>query len=135
MGSRWYKIKQNIVRNKRSLYFVGVGIVFFGVLYIVTTVWKVPLCLFRNLFGVRCMGCGLTRGFISILAGDLSAATAYNALSLPLFAAMAGYGVLLAVDILCGTECLTFMRRQVAKPYMYLVYVAIFICGAVFNYS
>ncbi len=81
------------------------------------------------------MGCGLTRGFIAVLEGDLSAATAYNALSVPLFVAMVGYGALLAIDILCDTEWLAFARRQMAKPYMYPVYAAIYIGGALLNYS
>ena len=135
MDGRWYKIKQNIVRHKRSLCSVGVGIVFFGVLYAVTVIWHIPLCLFRNVFGVRCMGCGLTRGFIAVLTGDIVAAMAYNVLSVPLFAAMTGYGALLLIDIVYGTDCLTAVQRQMAKPYMYPAYVAIFIGGIILNYS
>ena len=37
--------------------------------------WEVPpVCLFTNLFGVECLGCGLTRSFTYMGHGDLHAA-------------------------------------------------------------
>jgi len=44
------------------------------------------VCQFRNLTGLDCPGCGLSRAFVSIAHGDLAAAWKYNAASLLVFA-------------------------------------------------
>ncbi len=52
------------------------------------------VCLFRNLFGLRCPACGLTRAFCCALHGDFGAAFAYNPLvvvALPVCAIAAIY--------------------------------------------
>lgn len=36
------------------------------------------LCLFRNLTGWECPGCGMTRAVLSLLRGDLATALHYN---------------------------------------------------------
>lgn len=36
------------------------------------------LCLVRRLFGVECLGCGMTRGISQLLHGHWQAALAYN---------------------------------------------------------
>ncbi len=40
------------------------------------------LCLWRNLFGVDCISCGLTRAVCSVVHGDLLRAMHYNPLVL-----------------------------------------------------
>jgi hypothetical protein len=37
-----------------------------------------PVCSSRLLFGVECPGCGLTRSFVALAAGDLSASWRYH---------------------------------------------------------
>jgi hypothetical protein len=46
------------------------------------------ICVFKNLLGIECPGCGMTRAFSCILHGDLVAAISYNrlvAIVFPLF--------------------------------------------------
>jgi hypothetical protein len=43
------------------------------------------LCLFRNLTGWECPGCGMTRAILCLLRGDLAAALHYNRLALIVF--------------------------------------------------
>lgn len=38
------------------------------------------VCLFRNLFGTECCGCGMTRALFSLLHLDFGAAWSYNRL-------------------------------------------------------
>ncbi len=38
------------------------------------------VCLFRNLFGAECYGCGMTRALFSLLRLDFGAAWGYNRL-------------------------------------------------------
>jgi len=57
------------------------GIVLLGALPVET--WdRVPsLCLWRNLFGVRCLGCGGVHAVAALLHGDIVSAVQYNALA------------------------------------------------------
>lgn len=36
------------------------------------------LCIYRSLFGFRCLGCGMTHAFSSVVHGEWAAAWAYN---------------------------------------------------------
>ena len=45
------------------------------------------VCTFRNLTGLSCPGCGLTRSFICLMDGDFPAAWQFNPAGLALFAA------------------------------------------------
>jgi len=39
---------------------------------------RIPLCLFRNLLGWECWGCGMTRAFFSLIHGHWEQAIHYN---------------------------------------------------------
>jgi len=43
------------------------------------------ICLFKNLFGIECWGCGITRSIISIIHLDFTAAFHYNKLIIIVF--------------------------------------------------
>lgn len=43
------------------------------------------VCLYRNLFGVECWGCGITRAVVSVMYLDFSGAVACNRLVLIVF--------------------------------------------------
>ncbi len=66
-----------------------------GVLFVVPTdvLSAVPsICLFRNFFGVECLGCGMVRAASCLLHGHLAEAAAFNRLvfaALPLAALLA----------------------------------------------
>ncbi|MBX2860217.1 MAG: DUF2752 domain-containing protein [Vampirovibrio sp.] len=47
--------------------------------------WIPDPCVFKAVFQLPCLTCGLTRGFISVLQGDLTRATQYHLLTAPLF--------------------------------------------------
>lgn len=49
----------------------------------------IDVCWSQQLLGRACPGCGLTRSFVAIAAGQLSHAMAYNPMGLPLFLAFA----------------------------------------------
>ena len=42
-------------------------------------------CIFKRIFNIPCISCGLTRAFISIIHLDFISALKYNVLSIPLF--------------------------------------------------
>jgi hypothetical protein len=66
---------------------------------VASVVWRPPddggvvLCLFRNLTGLPCVGCGLTRSFCALAKGEAARAFAFHALGPALFAAACVYWV------------------------------------------
>ena len=47
------------------------------VIVILFAVFKIP-CVFKQLFGVACFGCGMTRAYISLLWFDIAAAFSFH---------------------------------------------------------
>lgn len=45
---------------------------------------KVPICLWKRLFGVACPGCGMLRGISAWICGRFGEALSYNYLALPI---------------------------------------------------
>ena len=85
------------------------------------------LCPINNLFGVSCFGCGMTRGFISILNLDFKAAYKFNVLSIPLFIGIALYSVFSLTDIIFDKNYIFIIEKQLSKKYMFLIYAMILI--------
>ncbi len=48
------------------------------------------LCLFKHVFGVACLGCGMTRAMSSLLHAEAGAALAYNKLVVVVFPLLCG---------------------------------------------
>ncbi len=53
----------------------------------------IVLCVFRNLTGIPCMGCGLTRSFCALAKGEATRAFLFHPLGPALFAAACVYWV------------------------------------------
>jgi hypothetical protein len=49
------------------------------------------VCLFKNLTGLPCPGCGLTHSFCSLAKGRVASAFAFNAIGPPMFLLAAGF--------------------------------------------
>jgi hypothetical protein len=47
------------------------------------------LCLFKNLFGIECPGCGMTRALSGVLHGDFAGAFQYNKMIVAVFPLLA----------------------------------------------
>jgi hypothetical protein len=60
---------------------------------------RIPMCIFRELTGLPCPGCGSTRAGLAILRGDLLAALAFNPL---MTLALLGVGLWLGVRFATG---------------------------------
>ena len=61
-------------------------------------------CLFKNLTGICCPGCGLTRSFRCILELDFSGAIYYNILGIPLFIGTIIGIVMIIKDIILNSD-------------------------------
>lgn len=133
MDSRWCKIKRNIYKKRYSLYSICIGFVFFILLWILTAVFKQSLCLVKNLFGIQCFGCGMTRGFIAILNLDFYSAVCFNVLSIPLFLGILSYLTLMIIDILFSKHLVDKFEKFLSKKFMLFVYVIILVVSVVLN--
>ena len=133
MDSRCYK-KRNITYGKKhTLRSMCVGFAFFVLLIVLSKFFCISVCPFKNIFGVSCFGCGMTRGFLSILKFDFKSAYCYNILSIPLFCCIAIYFILIVVDILFDKDFISAVEKQLSKKYMYFIYILILIIKICFN--
>lgn len=130
MVNPWRKYQTAPKRQKQALHSLFAGLAFFFILYFITAVFKISVCPIKNLWGIPCPGCGLTRGFIAILHLDLKAATQHHILSVPLFIGIAIHAVLCFTDVLLGRKDLERLSSLAGKRYMLLLYLAILALSA-----
>ena len=133
MVSLWHKYQIASKRKKQTLHSLIVGFVFFAFLYAITKFFSIPLCPIQSLFGISCPGCGLTRGFISILHLDFYKAIQYHILSIPLFIGIVLYTSFAIVDILFNKDYIQKIETQCQKPYMILLFFLLLVLSAVLN--
>lgn len=133
MDNRWCKIKNNVIKKRHSLYSLGIGIIFFAVIYFLTKLFNVSLCLLKNIFGISCFGCGLTRGFICILELDFIKAIEYNVMSIPLFVGIFLYTALVFADIIFSKDYILKLEKILSKKYMFAVYIIVLIISTLLN--
>ncbi len=133
MDTLWSKYKQLSNRKRHTLHSLGVGFVFFTILFFFTKVFPVPLCPIKNIFGVPCFGCGMTRGFISILELDFKTAFEHNVLSIPLFFGIALYCIISLIDFFLDKNYVYIIEKNLAKKIMYPLYIIILIIAAILN--
>ena len=117
MVNPWCKYKLASKRKRQALHSLIVGFVLFGVLYAITKLFSVPLCIFQNLFHTTCPGCGLTRGFIAILQLDFEGAMRYHVLAIPLFIGILIYSILCFSDILFERNDLDKIGQRLGSKY------------------
>ncbi|MBR7131918.1 MAG: DUF2752 domain-containing protein [Clostridia bacterium] len=133
MDSHWYKTEKQNNRKRHTLHSLSVGFVFFVILFILTKIFSISLCPIKAIFGISCFGCGMTRGFISILYLDFKAAFEYNVLSIPLFVGIALFSIFSLLDFFFDKNFIYIIEKQLAKKYMYLIYFLILVIATVFN--
>ena len=68
------------------------------ILIALTYIFKIRICIFYNIFKIPCVGCGLSRGVISILNLDIQSALRYNFLSLIIFITYIRVGIWYVYD-------------------------------------
>ena len=66
-------------------------------------------CIYRNLFGIRCPGCGMTHAFCAVLHGEFRAAWSYNPLVVVAFPFFAGCAIR---NIAAVTHVLSLPKAQ-----------------------
>ena len=94
-----------------------ISIIILEILFIIV-IFKLNIgCFFRNTFGIRCIGCGLTRAFISILNLKFIDAFKYNIISIPLFIVMIIINLLLIYDFIFNKNRVLNFTKKISKYY------------------
>lgn len=89
-------------------------------------------CIFKNIFGICCPGCGLTRSFRCILNFDLMGSIKYNILGIPLFICFIVSCIMLIFDIIKNSDNSIKMLMWIFKRY-YLIIIFILITTMIIN--
>lgn len=108
--------------------FINLLIIFFGIIfiYIVITDMVSFRCIFKELFGISCPGCGLTRSFRAIINLDFGLAIKYNILGIPLFVIIILIVISLVIDIILNSDrTLKFINNFFKKNYIVIVLILI----------
>ena len=127
MVNPWHKYKKASKRKKQALHSLIAGLALFCFFYLITRFVSIPLCPINALFGVECPGCGMTRGFISIIRLDFKAAARHNLTSIPLFFGCCTYAVLCVTDILFKKNRLERVESFCKKPYMMVIFIVTYL--------
>ena len=83
------------------------------------------VCLFKKYLGIRCFGCGLTRGFIAICNLEFIKAIRYNILSILLFIIVVMILILLVYDIIFNRNKVCDFIRYLSKYYVLLLILSL----------
>lgn len=104
--------------------FINLSILVFGTLFVylaITNIFSFK-CIFKDLFGIRCPGCGLTRSFISILNFDFISAIKYNFLGIPIFISFMLISFFMIIDIFKNSDkTLKFINKILQTRYIELL--------------
>jgi len=79
-----------ILENKKVYHILAIS----GIILLLIVFSFDNVCIFKNIFNIPCISCGLTRGFISIIHFNFIEAINYNVLSIPLFILIIIYYIL-----------------------------------------
>ena len=82
-------------------------------------------CVFLKVTGVPCVSCGLTRGFIYILKGDLINAIKINLLSIPIFINTLLFYFLYFIKIILKKEFIYKYYNYFIKHYKIIITILI----------
>ena len=82
-------------------------------------------CFFKENFGIRCVSCGLTRAFISIIHFEFINALKYNILSILLFALIVLFSLLLIIDIILNRNMSFNLIKYLSRYYIFMIILVI----------
>ena len=88
---------------------------------------ELVVCPFRLITGISCPGCGLTRGIIAFLHGEIAKSISYNILSIPIAIAMFGFSCTLCYDYITKSFFTMRLFETINKWFSYW-YISVPFC-------
>ena len=92
------------------------------------------VCLFKNIFGIPCPGCGMTRAFLFIAHGDIRSALELNVNSLAVFVVVVALWAQSAFHVITGKKIRIHLERR-ENYFVFVVAVVAMMSGWVYNLS
>lgn len=115
------------MKRLRSLLILGFGILLFLFL------WNLkPDCIFKEIFGIPCPGCGMSRAFACIFSFDFINSFSYNVLAFPLFIFIIILVLILIYDCITGKDLFFKWLFGFLDKY-YLVFIILLIVSECVN--
>lgn len=133
MDNHYYNSQKLQIRKRQTLHSIIVGFVYFIIIYLFTRKVDGSICPIKNIFGISCFGCGMTRGFIAILKLDFKSALNYNILSLPMFIGICLYAFFTIIDLLSNNNYIYKIEKILSRIYMIFVYIVILVFATIIN--
>ena len=109
------------MKRIRSLFILCIGLLLFLFL------WKIkPNCIFKELFGIPCPACGMTRAFECIFNFDFINAFYYNILAIPLFVLALIFIAILIYDLITNNDLFfKILFKFLEKSYLVIIVLII----------
>ena len=82
-------------------------------------------CIFKTIFHIPCISCGLTRGILSILKLDFISALKYNVLSIPIFIMILVFYVIYFISIIFKKDYVFKLYDVICKYYYILIIILV----------
>lgn len=105
-----------LMPHERAVRWVVLGVMVLGlaILAAKAAAWPVPVlpCGFRALSGLPCAMCGGTRAASALVKGDWKQALEWNAMAVPLLAAMAIAALLCSIELIRGRALIDWNLLQ-----------------------
>ncbi|MBQ3021309.1 MAG: DUF2752 domain-containing protein [Bacilli bacterium] len=109
------------LENKKAINIIAIS----GIILLLIVYFLDFNCIFKTIFNIPCISCGLTRGFIYILKLDLINAIKMNLLSIPLFITIIIFYVLYFLWILLKKEYIFKYYNYIIKYYKLIIIILI----------
>lgn len=90
-------------------------------------------CIFKKIFHIACPGCGLTRGFRSLLRLDIKEAIYYNILTIPIFLFLLITSLVFIIDLIKNKNYLEKYLLFFTKKYVLIIIIIITIITMIIN--
>ena len=80
-------------------------------------------CVFKTIFHIPCISCGLTRAFICIIHFDFINAIKYNVLSIPIFLGILLFYLLFVLKIILNNNYIYVYYNYLCSKYKLLIII------------
>lgn len=106
--------------NKKSILLILLILLVFGIL--VVFVFDIN-CVFKSITGIPCPGCGLTRGFRTLLSGNIIKAESYNLLTVPILVFLIIVFILTITDIIKNKNNTEKFLKKISNYYILIIVI------------
>ncbi len=90
-------------------------------------------CIFKNITGIPCPGCGMGHGTVCLLKGNLKGVLEFNVLVFPFFAAVIIGICWMTIDLIRDKESFFPLLKRKFHPFIMIILFAVIILNWIWN--